>query len=218
MKDNYYIARKILARISRKTVKLPAAAGDFLDLGSRMAVDQALSRLVRRKQLIRVGRGLYDVAHISQFTGTAITSSPDDIAKALGRKLKIRILPFGGLAANLLQLSTQVPAKMIYLTDGRGKTVHAGPHTLYFRHVSPKTLAVTGRLAPIVFQALRYLGRKGIGQEEVARLNHLLKKKDKQDLHRNLSNAPQWMKPVLLQIAAADSPVINHGYDSQNFN
>ena len=206
MKDNYYIARKILARIRRGTVKSPVSASDFLDLGSRMAVDQAFSRLVSRGQLHRVGRGLYVIPRVSQLTGNVMASSPADITKALGRKLKIRVLPFGGLAANLLGLSTQVPAKMIYLTDGRGRTVRVGTQTLYFRHVSPKTLAVTGRMAPLVFQAIRYLGRKGIAQEEIVHLNHLLKKKDKQDIRRNLSNAPQWMRPILLQIAGVNLP------------
>ncbi len=218
MKNNYYIARKILARIIRGTARSPASAIDFLDLGARTAVDQALSRLVRRKQLYRVGRGLYAIPRISQFTGSAMTSSADDIAKALGRKLKIRILPYGGLAANLLGLSSQVPAKMIYLTDGRGRTIRMGAQTLYFRHVSPRTLAVTGCMAPLVFQALRYLGRKGIAMQEIVHLNHLLKKKHKQELLRNLPNAPQWMRPVLLQIAGSDLPESNHGQHSQNLN
>ena len=33
------------------------------------------------------------------------------------------------------------------------------------------------------------------------RLGRLLKKKDKQELRRNLVNAPGWMRPVLLGIA-----------------
>jgi hypothetical protein len=35
------------------------ASKDFLDLGSREAVDQALSRLARAGEIQRLGRGLY---------------------------------------------------------------------------------------------------------------------------------------------------------------
>lgn len=218
MKDNYYITRKILARINSGAVNTPVSASDFLDIGTRMAVDQAFSRLVRRGQLLRVGRGLYAIPRVSEFTGSAVTQSPDSIAKALGRKLKCRVLPSGGLAANLLGLSKQVPAKMIYLTDGRARTIRVGGQTLYFRHMSPRTMAVTGRMAPLVFQALRYVGRKRVSSEEIIHLNHLLKKKDKKELLDNLSNAPQWMRPLLVQIAGPNLPRENNVQNSDNFN
>ena len=37
----------------------PVAAKELLHLGRRAAVDQALSRLVRRASLMRAGRGIY---------------------------------------------------------------------------------------------------------------------------------------------------------------
>jgi hypothetical protein len=200
MKDNYYITRKILARIRRGTVKSPAFAGDFLDLGSRTAVDQALSRLVQRGHLRRVGRGLYALSLISRLTGTEITPPPDTVARSLARKLGLRILPSPAYAANLLGLSTQVPAKIIYMTDGRARTVKIGAVSVIFRHGSPKTMAVLGPVAPLVFQALRYLGREGVSQTHIACLRRLLKKKDKKELMRNLRYAPAWMKHVLLKI------------------
>jgi hypothetical protein len=197
----YSIANKIVKRISRAPSNMPFAARDFLDLGSRAAVDQALSRLMRRGKLHRIGRGLYTVPCISRLTRNVMTADPDNVARTFARKLGMRILPSGAYAANLLGLSTQVPAKIIYLTDGRARTVRIGGHTIIFRHGSPKTMAVTGRVAPLVFQALRYLGRNGVSEKDISHLNRLLKKKDKQELRRNLINAPGWMRPVLLSIA-----------------
>ena len=200
MKDACYIANKILARIQRNT-RSSSSASDFLDLGSRFAVDQALSRLVRRGQLYRISRGLYALPRLSRLTGGQAVASPHGVARAIARKLGLRILPSRQHASNLLGLSTQVPAKLIYLTDGRSRTVSAGPFTLYFRHTSPRTMAVSGRVAPVVFQALRDLGRNGVLESHIARLRRLLKQKDKQDLLKNLQYAPGWMKPVLFQIA-----------------
>ena len=213
MKAAHYIANKILARISRMAISSTASASDFFDIGSRPAVDQALSRLVRRGQLYRVDRGLYARRQISPLTGGLAAASPHGVARTIARKLGLRILPSRQHASNLLGLSTQVPAKLVYLTDGRSRTVSAGPFTLHFRHASPRTMDVSGRLAPVVFQALRDLGLDGVSESHVARLRRLLKSKDKRDLLRNLHYAPGWMKPILFQIAGP-SPKVDHGSDS----
>ena len=201
MKSDGYISRRIIARIRRKSVTPPVFAGDFLDLGDRPAIDQALSRLARRGMLCRVGRGLYALPRVSRLTGTATSLSPDSIARARARKLGLRILPSPAYAANLLGLSTQVPAKIIYLTVGRDGIIRAGTANVIFRHGSPKTMAVSGRMAPLVFQALRYLGRPGVSEAHLGRLSRLLKKKDKRELMGNLCNASGWMRGVLLRIA-----------------
>ena len=215
MKDAQYIANKILARIRCNPRASPASPSDFFDLGSRSAVDQALSRLVRRGKLYRVSRGLYALPRVSRLTGGLAVSSPDGVARSIARKLGLRILPSRPHASNLLGLSTQVPAKLIYLTDGRSRIVRAGPFTLQFRHASPRTMAVSGRIAPIVFQALRDLRRNGVSKSHVARLCRLLRQKDKQDLLKNLPYAPGWMKPILLQVAG-QSAKADHGSDCQS--
>jgi len=193
-----------------KPTSSPASALDFLDLGTRAAVDQALSRLVRRSELYRLSRGLYAVPRVSSLTGRQAVSSPDGVARSIARKLGLRILPSPPQASNLLGLSTQVPAKLVYLTDGRSRKVSAGPFTLYFRHAAPRTMTVSGRLAPIVFQALRDLRRNAISETHIARLRRLLKQTDKQDLLKSLHCAPGWMKPILLQIAKP-APEVDHG-------
>ena len=159
MKNDYSLAKKIVRRMSRAPANMPFTASDFLDLGSRAAVDQDLSRSARRGTLHRIGRGLYTIPGISRLTGSIMTADPDKVARTLARKLGMRILPSGAYAANLLGLSTQVPAKIMYLTDGRARTVRIGGHNIIFRHGSPRTMAVTGQVAPLVFQALRYQGR-----------------------------------------------------------
>lgn len=201
MKEGCRLADRIVGIVLRAPKDTPFSATDFLRLGSRAAVDQALSRLVRRGRLHRVGRGLYAMPRVSALTGRTAVASPDAVARTLARKLGMRLLPSGEHAANLLGLTTQVPARLVYLTDGRARTVRIGPHTIVFRHGSPRTMAVTGRVAPLVFQALRHLGRAGVSRDEVSRLQRLLKKRDAREIRRNLFNAPGWMRPVLLQIA-----------------
>ena len=61
------LAEKIMERVSAHgRGKWVCTPKDFLDLGSREAVDQALSRLVKAEQLRRVGHGLYDRPRMSK--------------------------------------------------------------------------------------------------------------------------------------------------------
>jgi hypothetical protein len=199
--DSQYIADKIVAQMMRYRTTLPVSATDFASLGSRAAVDQALSRLARRGTLHRLGRGLYIYPRQNSLTGQLRMPTADAVARAFARKLGHRILLSRSYASNLLRLSTQVPAKNVYITDGRSRVVQIGPHTLYFHHVEPSTLAASGRVAPLVFQALRDIGRTRISDADISRLRQILPEKDRKALLRNIRVAPVWMQPVLKAIA-----------------
>lgn len=196
-----YIANKIVAEIKHCRTAFLVSASDFEALGNRAAVDQALSRLARRGKLHRLGRGLYIYPSVSPLTGRMRLPSADAVAHAFARKLGHRILPSRPYASNLLRLSTQIPAKNVYVTDGRSRMVQLGAHTLYFHHVEPSTLAVSGRVAPLVFQALRDIGRTRVSDADVSRLRNLLPEKDRKSLLRSLRFAPVWMQAVLKAIA-----------------
>src|SRR5690606_17264799 len=130
---------------------------DFLDLASRDAADQALSRLARSGAIKRLARGLYYTPKHNSLLGVDVPPDLDEIAAALGRQTGSRIVPSGAVAANHLGLSTQVPAKPVYLTDGRSRLVKIGVTTLDLRHAAPRELPVGNRTSAMVFQALRHL-------------------------------------------------------------
>ena len=117
---------KLLAQMRRLGSGKVHTSKDFLGLGSRAAVDQALSRLVERQAVKRLGRGLYYVPRVSSTLGIELAPDIDEIAHTLARKTGSRVVPSGAVAANRLGLSTQVPAKPIYLTDGRTRTAKVG--------------------------------------------------------------------------------------------
>lgn len=210
MSTSQHIAAKVVARMKRQRGVVPFSAVDFADLGTRAAIDQALSRLARRGILRRLGRGLYIYPRPSPSTGKTQMPTADAVAQAFARKLGHRIQPSRPYAANLLRLSTQVPAKRVYITDGRTRVVKVGPHTLYFNRVEPSTLAAQGQVAPLVFQALRDIGKNRVSGADVARLRQLLPEKDRKELLKNIRYAPGWMQPVLKAIAQ-DEEVIAHG-------
>ena len=100
-------------------------------------------------------------------------------------------------------LSTQVPTKAIYLIDGQPKKIRFGSQTIIFRTAAPRTMAVSGRVSAIIFQALRYLGRDGATDTVVRQLRRSLSPKDKQALEKDIGHAVEWMKPILKKIVNA---------------
>ncbi len=173
---------------------------EFLELGSRAAVDEALSRLAREGVVRRLGRGLYDYPRTHPVLGP-VPADPDQVAAALARQTGSRIQSGGAAAANALGLSTQVPARPVYLTDGRRRTVHIGGQTIELRHAAPRSLAGAGRIEGAVIQALRHLGPEHIDKTTVERLRQVLTASDKAALRREAPSAPGWLVPTLLEVA-----------------
>jgi hypothetical protein len=172
---------------------------DFLDVAGRAAVDQALSRLVKGGKLRRLARGLYDFPKLHPKLGP-LSPAPDDVAQALARETGSQAQIAGARAANALGLSTQVPAKSSYLTDGPSRRVVLGKRVVDLRHASPKHLIAPGSPAGTVVQALRHLGPARA--TDVARVAaHRLSASDKKTLATGAVQAPAWMRPTLAFIA-----------------
>ncbi len=63
------IDSKILSRVYGRGRGCVVTPKDFLDIGSRQAVDLALHRLVKKEKLRRLARGLYDYPRIDPQLG-----------------------------------------------------------------------------------------------------------------------------------------------------
>ena len=174
---------------------------DFLDLGSRAAVDQALSRLVKTDKLRRVGRGLYDLPRMSTILNRPAPTNLDAAINALARRDGIRIMPNGIIAANKLGLTNAVPAKADYVTDGATKTVKIGSRTVRFRRAGPSVMIWADRPAAPVVQALRWLGPHAASDSKtVSTLQRYLPDDVKEDLAKGMRYLPPWAVPIVGKI------------------
>ena len=151
---------------------------DFVDLGNRNAVDKALSRMTANGSVRRLARGLYDVPKRHPLVGLTAPSI-DQVAKAVAGKSGTRLQPTGAYAANLLGLSDQVPAKVVFLTDGRSKRIQLGKLTIALKQTSPRIMATSGTISGSIIQALRYLGKDLVTEETVKRLDRRLSPEDR---------------------------------------
>jgi hypothetical protein len=202
---------QILARIRSAGRGKVFTSKDFLDLGSRDAIDQALSRLARAGEIQRLGRALYHFPQLNERLGIAITPDSDEIAEALARQTGSRIAPSGAMAANRLGLSTQVPAKPVYLTDGRTRQVRVGNLVFAMKHAPPKELPLGSRISAMVFQALRHLGRRAVDSQAISRLRRTLSPQQKEQLLRDARHTTDWIADVVRQIATEKPETVVHG-------
>src|SRR5580693_880181 len=160
----------IVTRIERLGEGKAFSAKDFLDIASRTTIDVTLASLTKDGKIRRIRRGLYDVPRVNEALGGKLSPDIDEAARAIARRQRWKIVPEGAWAANLLGLSLQVPAKITYLTDGPNKEVRIGRRDIHFKHARPKVLAgLEGKFA-LVVQALRHLGKEGVGPREIATL------------------------------------------------
>ena len=175
---------------------------DFLDAGSRDATDQALSRLVRAGELQRLGRGLYYYPRVNANLGIPVAPDMDQIAQAIGRRTGSRMVPSGAVAANLFGLSMQVPAKFVYLSDGRSRRLRVGNIEIQIKHASPKELPPGSQTSAMVFQALRHMGRDAVDTKVITKLRAALSAQQKRDLLQDARYTTDWIADVIRQIAS----------------
>ena len=199
-KTTQSIDSMILAAIrgqGRGSVFVPA---DFLDLGSREAVDIVLHRLGRKGTIRRLARGVYDFPKEHPVLGP-LSPSTDAVAKALAGRDRTRLQPAGAYAANVLGLSEQVPAKAVFLTDGPSRTVKIGPTTIQLRRTTAKNMETAGRLSGLLIQALRELGKENVTPERREHLKRTLPADKRRELIKDLRLAPAWMHPIFRELA-----------------
>lgn len=173
---------------------------DFLDLGSPHAVGMALTRLMRAGAIRRLARGLYDVPRTHRKLGP-LSPTADAIAQALARRDGATIQPSHAMAANLLSLSEQVPARAIFETDGPSRTVRVGKLTVQLAQRPRRKVGSAAPMSSLVFAALRSLGKPNVTQPRVAHLRKTLSAVDRRQLLADLPLAPAWMHPFLRFIA-----------------
>src|SRR5580692_10746073 len=164
---------RIVARIHGRGRGFVLVPGDFLDIGSREAVDLTLHRLTRKGTIRRLARGVYDFPKEHPVHGP-LSPSAEAVARALAGRDRTRLQPAGAYAANALGLSEQVPAKVVFLTDGPTRTVTIGPMTIQLRRTTARNMAAAGRLSGLVIQALRELGKEHMTPERRAHLKRTL--------------------------------------------
>jgi len=197
------IDKKILSRIHGRGRGWAFTKTDFVAEFGAANIHQALSTLERGGKIRRVCRGVYDYPRQSTLLGQTLSPDIDQVAQALARKFNWRILPSGDAALNLLALSTQVPARWVYLSDGPNRQYTIGTRTLAFRKSALKDTGFQYRESGLVVQALKALGKDRVEPATVSALRHRFDTRQCARILKDTRAVTGWVYQTIKQICAA---------------
>lgn len=213
--QNQSLKAQVVSRISQQKSGYVWTPGDFVDLGSRDAVDKTLQRLVTSNQMRRVNRGLYDKPVTNRFTGKVTPPDYQSVIAAVCRRDKVKALVDGMTAANDLGLTNAVPAKVIVHTNGRLQSIKIDNLAIQFRVTTPKKIYWADHPAMKIVQALYWL-HDVLPQEHdrvSKKILDILQTKDadgkiRDDLNQGLDTLPMWMRKFLDGILTASDSCV----------
>lgn len=179
---------------------------DFVDFGSRSAIDKALQRLAAAGELRRIDRGLYDRPGKNELTGKPTVPDYRAVIQAVARRDNARLLLDGMTAANDLGLTTAVPARIEVLTDARLKPIRLGNQVIHFKTAAPSRLFWAGRPAMRIVQALYWMqdmlsdaNQRRTVQQQLRKilLDPSTGSTIRHDLKNGVSALPIWMQKLV---------------------
>lgn len=190
-----------------KTIKSKPKGGllfpeDFSQKGSAESVRKALQNLKERGIIKSVAHGIYVRPIIDDYIGEVLPTA-EEVAKAIEKRDKIKLVPTGAYALHALGLSSQIPLKLVFLTDGAPRTIVVGNRTIKLKKTTPRNLKARGKISSLVIQALREIGKGNATEEELGKIIELLQLEDKSNLKFDISLAPEWIRKIMKQAVNA---------------
>ena len=174
---------------------------DFMHLGSPEAVHMALSRLVKEGEIVRLAKGIYLRPRIDGRLGP-LMPSVDEIARAIAKKENVTIRATGAYALNKLGLSTQVPTRAVFLTEGHPRSIRLKKGSITFKQTTPKKLGAKNERVFLASQAIQAMGENiDAGKPEFDQLLKALKGTDPAEIRADARYAPQRVSQTLYQLA-----------------
>ena len=193
------IENTILNSIKKRGRGTVFFSSDYSKVGEKSAVLKALERMAAGGTIVRVARGIYCYPKIDKELGFGtLYPTYEEIAQAIAKRDKARIVPAGIYAMNRLGLSTQVPMNVVYLTDGSSRKVAInGNKGIQFKHVAPKNLAFQNQLAQLINSALKEIGQDNITEKDKTRIKSLLSNESKDSVMQDVKLMPDWIASII---------------------
>jgi len=169
---------------------------DFADIENYDAIRQTLSRLHKIGFIRRLTKGVYYFPRYHDKLGE-LPPTINAIIDAMQRAYSIKCQPSGAYAANLLGLSEQVPARIVILTDGPSKTIKIDNKVITFKKTVPRNMATAGTITGLIIQAIKFLGKENITDQQISHLKNRLSDDDINELKQKAYLAPAWIAKLI---------------------
>ncbi len=172
---------------------------DFRGKGTQAAIKQTMSRLARKGNVKRLAHGIYYLPKTDPLLGE-VRPDADEVVKMLAKKEHIQVKPAGAYALHRLGLTTQVPTKRVYVTNGNPRQLMLGRMQIRFKATSAKKLAMKGKVSSLVIQAIEELGVDQIRPDLEMKIKNLLLKEDPRTLRYDLTLASTKVNDYIVKL------------------
>lgn len=187
---------QIETKILKSSVGEIFFAEDFYAYGSPGNIRLTLFRLVNEGILERLAQGIYLKPKKDPLLGTLYPTT-EEIAKQIAQRDKARIAPTGVLALYLLGLTTQVPLKAVYLSDGSQREIKIGNRSIQFKKTVPKSFAIKDELLHLIVQAFKEVGQNKVTEDFIEKIKPSVVQLDSQVVQKQVKYAPVWIQKVI---------------------
>jgi hypothetical protein len=200
----YTIENKVLKKIYTHGRDWAFSEKDFASLANRSAIDVTLHRLMNKGTIRRVLRGIYDYPKFSKLLQKQLSPDIDKVAQAIARKHGWRIQPSGPVSLNILGLSTQVPSKYVYLSDGPTRSFQVGKTKLSFKATVLKEAGFRYHESSIIVAALRSLGKDHVTSSTSSVIRSWLDPNMRIKVLKDTNTVSRWIYDVVRQVCEED--------------
>jgi len=190
------IELQVLDKIKRNQRGTLFFADSFAKIANAKSVNKALERLVKSGEIERVAQGIYVRPVIDQYIGKVLPSI-EQIAVAIAKRDRAKIVPTGNYAVYALGLTTQAPLNIVFYSDTSARKIKIGKQTITFKKGSSRNLAFVGEISTLAIQALRTIGKDQATSEEIKQITTILKKENPKHLQHDLQLAPVWIRNLI---------------------
>jgi len=189
-------SERILERINSE--KYGAfTSSDFSDIDNYKMISKTLETLDDKGIIKRARRGIYYIPKYNELLGIEEAPSINEIAKAIARQYNLIIIPSGNYALNMIGLSTQVPIKYIYITNGPYNEYEVGNNTIYFKHSTSREINNLPYKILICIQALKTIGKNNIDENVIKKIKSFLDDSDINNLKTKNYKITSWIHDIL---------------------
>jgi len=167
--------------------------------GSDVAIRKIVAQLVKEKEIIRLANGIYVYPKKDPLLGI-LKPALEEVAIAIARRDNIRLQPAGAFALNKLGLSTQVPMKQVYYTDGTARNIKIGNGSILLVKKSPKRVAQSNYISALVIAALAELGQEQVTQAVKEKIRTAIENEKKEVIMKDALTAPLWIRNIIKEL------------------
>ena len=191
------ISNQIIVKIKKNGRGKIIFTNDFSLLGTEFSIRQTLSRLCKEGLILRLSAGIYIYPKISKLVGI-VYPSVEEVVKQIAKHEKSRVVPTGLYALNKIGLSTQVPMRFVFLTDGAARELKIAGIKVKFQKTIAKNLSFKGKLTVLAVFALKEIGKDNLQENELQRINEILSHETKEIILYDSKLAPNWIAEIML--------------------